>query len=150
MILQASLKINQPSSGNVLAWVHKPVDLQNITFCTRGFLGSKYYWHPQILRPRALFYRTDCTCRSKFLTHTMYLGYITLALRSKLYKTSSDGQLLQGQQPNIAFKKLFNMKTYILTYLDVCTTYLQLCAEFSFFSKTHSILVRDIGIFTKF
>ena len=27
--------------------------------------------HPLILSPRALFYRTDCTRRSKFLTHTL-------------------------------------------------------------------------------
>ena len=27
--------------------------------------------HPLILRPRALFYRTDCTRRSKFLTHAL-------------------------------------------------------------------------------
>jgi hypothetical protein len=30
--------------------------------------------HPLILRPRALFYRTDCTRRSKFLTHTLGRG----------------------------------------------------------------------------
>ena len=51
--------------------MHKPVDLWDITFCTRRFWGSKYYWHLQILRPRALFYRTDCTRRSKFLTHDL-------------------------------------------------------------------------------
>ena len=62
------------------------------------------------------------------------LGCITLALRSQLYKTSSDGQLLQGQQPNIAFKKLFNMKTY---YIRKCTTYLIKNTEFtvSFMNK---------------
>ena len=27
--------------------------------------------HPLILRPRALFYKTDCTRRSKFLTHAL-------------------------------------------------------------------------------
>ena len=27
--------------------------------------------HPLILGPRALFYRTDCTRRSKFLTHAL-------------------------------------------------------------------------------
>ena len=30
-----------------------------------------YYVHPLILRPTTLFYRTDCTRRSKFLTHTL-------------------------------------------------------------------------------
>ena len=37
-------------TGNALArvqWEHKPVDLWDITFCTRKFWGSKYYWHPQ-------------------------------------------------------------------------------------------------------
>ena len=29
--------------------------------------------HPLILRPRALFYRTDCTRRSKFLTHALHI-----------------------------------------------------------------------------
>ncbi len=28
-------------------------------------------WNPRILRPRALFYRTDCTRRSKFLMHAL-------------------------------------------------------------------------------
>ena len=28
-------------------------------------------WHPRILRPRALFYRKDCTRRSKVLTHVL-------------------------------------------------------------------------------
>ena len=32
---------------------------------------STMYWNPQSLRPGALFYRTDCTCRSKFLTHAL-------------------------------------------------------------------------------
>ena len=62
-------------TGNALArlqCVHKPVDLRNITFCTSGFQGPKYYWHLlQILRPRALFYRTDCSRRSKALKHAL-------------------------------------------------------------------------------
>ena len=32
--------------------------------------------HPLILRPRALFYRTDCTRRFKFLTHALVLQTI--------------------------------------------------------------------------
>ena len=32
---------------------------------------STRYWHLQILKPRALFYRTDCTRRSKFLTRAL-------------------------------------------------------------------------------
>ena len=39
--------------GDVLPqvqWVHEPADLWDITFCTYGFLGFKYYWHQQILR----------------------------------------------------------------------------------------------------
>ena len=38
-------------------------DLWNITF---------YYVHPLILRPRYLFYITDYTRRSKFLTHALW------------------------------------------------------------------------------
>ena len=30
--------------------------------------------HPLILRPIALFYRTDCTSRSKFLTNALRRG----------------------------------------------------------------------------
>ena len=43
--------------------------------------------HPLILRPRALFYRTDCTRRSKFLTHALYfLEVISQQMRlSKTY-----------------------------------------------------------------
>ena len=37
---------------------------------TRRSLGH-HLLHPLILRPRALFYRTDCTRRSKFLTHAL-------------------------------------------------------------------------------
>ena len=54
--------------------MHKPVHLWDITFYTRRFWGSKYLLlvhHPQLLKPRALFYRTDCTRRSKFLTHAL-------------------------------------------------------------------------------
>ena len=50
-------------------WVHKPINVWDITFCTHGFWGSKYCWHRRILRLTDLFYRTDCTRRSKFLTH---------------------------------------------------------------------------------
>ena len=32
---------------------------------------STTYVHPLILRPRALFYRTDCTRRFKLLTHAL-------------------------------------------------------------------------------
>ena len=49
-------------SENALARVqrvNKPADLWGITFCTRWF------WGP------VLFYRTDCTRRSKFLTHVL-------------------------------------------------------------------------------
>ena len=56
--------------------MHELVDLWDITFCNRGFLGPKYYWHLQILRPRALFYKTDCTRRSKFLTHALNMGHL--------------------------------------------------------------------------
>ena len=38
---------------------------------TRRFLGH-HLLHPLILRLRALFYRTDCTRRCKFLTHALY------------------------------------------------------------------------------
>ena len=61
------------TAGNALAQVqrvHKPADLWDITFCTHWFWGFSYYVHLLILKPRALFYRTDCTCRSKFLTYT--------------------------------------------------------------------------------
>ena len=33
--------------------------------------GCSWCTNPQILRPRALFYRTDCTRRSKFLTQAL-------------------------------------------------------------------------------
>ena len=36
--------------------------------------------HPLILRPRALFYRTDCTRRSKFLTHALMIPQVDLFL----------------------------------------------------------------------
>ena len=29
--------------------------------------------HPLILRPKGLFYRKDCTCKSKFLTHSLQI-----------------------------------------------------------------------------
>ena len=32
---------------------------------------STTYMHPMILRPRDLFYRADCTCRSKFLIRAL-------------------------------------------------------------------------------
>ena len=51
--------------------VIKPADLWDITFCTRWFWGFQYYVHPLILRPRAVFHRTDCTRRSKILTHAL-------------------------------------------------------------------------------
>ena len=35
--------------------------------------------HPLILRPKALFYRTDCTGRSKFLTHALKGSWVMLA-----------------------------------------------------------------------
>ena len=35
---------------------------------------------PRILRPRALFYRTECTCRSKFLTYTLKYKHFYLSL----------------------------------------------------------------------
>ena len=63
--------------GNALAWVqlvHEALYLWEITFSTRRFWGSKYYLHPRILRPRALFYRIDCTRRSKFLTHALNIA----------------------------------------------------------------------------
>ena len=41
-----------------------------------------------ILRPRALFYRTDCTRRSKFLTHTLHVVVHTIVRR--------DGKKLNG------------------------------------------------------
>ena len=33
---------------------------------------STRYLHMRILKPRTLFYRTDCTRRSKFLTHALH------------------------------------------------------------------------------
>ena len=58
--------------------VHEPVDLWDINFCTHGFRGSSYYWHPQILRPRDLFYRTDCTHSSKIIPNACHtVEYIT-------------------------------------------------------------------------
>ena len=38
--------------------------------------------HPLILRPRALFYRTDCICRSEFLTHALpwWWGWTNLSV----------------------------------------------------------------------
>ena len=39
--------------------------------CNRRSLGH-HLLHPLILSPRALFYRTDCTRRSKFLTHALF------------------------------------------------------------------------------
>ena len=44
---------------------------------TRRSLGH-HLLHPLILRPRALFDRTDCTRRSKFLTHTLQSFWIIL------------------------------------------------------------------------
>ena len=40
---------------------------------TRRSLGH-HPLHPQILRPRALFYRANCTCSSKFLNHALARG----------------------------------------------------------------------------
>ena len=57
---------------------HEPVDLWDINFCTHGFRGSSYYWHPQILRPRDLFYRTDCIHSSKIIPNACHtVKYIT-------------------------------------------------------------------------
>ena len=57
--------------------VNKPIDLWDNTFCIRGLWVSKNYWHPRILRPRTLFYRTDCTPRSKFLiNHALLYGNV--------------------------------------------------------------------------
>ena len=48
-------------TGNVLARVqrvHKPVDLWDITFAPVDFEAlTNYFWHPRILRPRAISYR---------------------------------------------------------------------------------------------
>ena len=44
---------------------------------TRRSLGHRLL-HPLIMRPRALFDRTDCTRRSKFLTHTLQSFWIIL------------------------------------------------------------------------
>ena len=74
--------------------MHELVDLWDITFCNRGFLGPKYYWHLQILRPRALFYKTDCTRRSKFLTHALnmcHLGIETCTVHLISAQTSLEG-----------------------------------------------------------
>ena len=68
--------LRQRKVGNALARVQrvdKPVDLWDIALCTRRFWGSKYFWHLRILRPIALFYRTDCTPRYKFLMHALSL-----------------------------------------------------------------------------
>ena len=77
-------------SANKLAqvqWGHKPVDLWDITFWSHWFWGSKYYWHPWILRPRALFYRTDCTSRSKFIMHALafYWNLLHIIFRSNMF-----------------------------------------------------------------
>ena len=58
---------------HIFTSTNKPVDFWDIALCTRRFWGSKYYWHLQILRPIALFYRTDCTPRYKFLMHALSL-----------------------------------------------------------------------------
>ena len=52
------------NSGNALAWVqrvHEPVDLWDITFCSRIFWG-----------PELSSIKKDCTRSSKFLTHGVY------------------------------------------------------------------------------
>ena len=48
-------------------------------------------WHPQILRPRALFYRTDCTgSRSKFLnTNPPWISLICWPFRTSNTYSSS-------------------------------------------------------------
>jgi hypothetical protein len=75
--------------GNALARVqlHEPIDLWDVIFCTCRFLDFKYY----VLAPADFEakYRTDCTRRSKFLTHALY-KHMTLSqtnfYRLKLYK----------------------------------------------------------------
>ena len=66
--------------------------VRDITFCTRGFLGSEYYWHTRILRPKAPFYRSDCTHRSKFLIHvpSFLFESETWKIFSYLLKTMED------------------------------------------------------------
>ena len=61
-------------------------------------LGSKHYWHPQILRRRALFYRTGCTLRSKFLIHTL-LHYKTPVLVPK----DSIWMIIDWNLPSLCF-----------------------------------------------
>ena len=53
---------------------------------TRRSLGH-HLLHPLILRPRALFYSTDCTRRSKFLTHSLCMvsHAFLVAFIDKLY-----------------------------------------------------------------
>ena len=45
--------------------------------------------HPLILRPRALFYRTNSTCRSKSLTHPLSAAFVTESLLSLVIVLSS-------------------------------------------------------------
>ena len=57
------------------------------------------YVHPLILRPRALFYRTDCTRRSKFLTHALL---INVAMTKKFLITKFNCKKIfpnQGLEP---------------------------------------------------
>ena len=53
--------------------------------------------HPLILRPRALFYRTDCTRRSKFLTH---------ALECELNQDESETQTIESTKSEKLHEKL--------------------------------------------
>ena len=53
----------------LINWLKIP---QNLSAKILRLLVLCRYWHLRILKPRALFYRTDCTRRSKFLTHALY------------------------------------------------------------------------------
>ena len=49
--------------------------------------------HPLILRPRALFYRTDCTRRSKFLTHALNVRIKTFVKWQQLFHCWCEGKI---------------------------------------------------------
>ena len=66
----------------MIDYIHFPNVVRRVKFsiireCVSTGVAGAWTWRSsrqRILRPRALFYRTDCTRRSKFLTHALIIA----------------------------------------------------------------------------
>ena len=78
-----------------------PKECSNRECVSTGAVGEQtcrslghHLLHPMILRPRALFYRTDCTHISKFLTHTLNNLFLKLSF-TLFFRSASPEKILK-------------------------------------------------------